>query len=141
MNFIDLFSGIGGFALAITTIVSGSQNVAHTEIDEYACNVYHKQFPNSVCLGDIKEVNWKPYENRINLICGGFPCQPHSTAGKRLASKDERNLWDECRRALREIRPDYALFENVPGIITSEKGTFFQKVLCDIVFGYPADLF
>lgn len=139
MRHIDLFSGIGGFALAARwTWGEEYENVGHSEIDKYAEKVYHKRFPTSQCLGDIREVRWQ--EGQCDLLTGGFPCQPHSVAGKRKASEDERDLWGECVRALRGIRPKYALFENVPGLLTSERGRFFNRVLADLAAsGYDAE--
>jgi DNA-cytosine methyltransferase len=139
MRHLDLFSGIGGFALAASrTWGDEYKNVGHCEIEEYACKVYHKHFPDSKCLGDITKVKWN--EGQADIITGGFPCQPHSQAGKRLASKDERDLWYECKRAVSEIRPRYALFENVAGLLTSERGGFFNRVLSDLAeIGYDAE--
>ncbi len=74
---------------------------------------------------------------RIDLISGGFPCQPHSVAGKRQASADERDLWSECARIVGEFRPRWCVFENVPGLLTSERGTFFARVVGDLAaLGY-----
>lgn len=139
MKHLDLFSGIGGFALAASRVWKEDYiNVGHCEIEEYACKVYHKHFPTSKCLGDITKVKWN--EGQADIITGGFPCQPHSQAGKRLASKDERDLWYECKRAVSEIRPRYALFENVSGLLTSERGWFFNRVLSDLAsIGYDAE--
>ena len=73
----------------------------------------------------------------IAILSGGFPCQPHSVAGKRKASADERDLWSECARITAEFRPRWAVFENVPGLLTSERGTFFARVLGDLAaLGY-----
>jgi DNA (cytosine-5)-methyltransferase 1 len=138
----DLFSGIGGFALAVQITISGSVNIAHSDIEPYSCGVYHMRYPDSNCLGDVTKVNWNDYkdEKQKTIVTGGFPCQPHSTAGKRKASKDKRDLWPECVRVLRELQPDYALWENVPGLLTSEKGKFFKKVIADIAkAGYVAE--
>jgi DNA (cytosine-5)-methyltransferase 1 len=130
----DLFSGIGGFALAAQWAWGEEyDNVFHSEIDEYAEKVYHKRFPRSKCLGDIREVRWE--QGQCDLLTGGFPCQPHSVAGERKGSGDERDLWGECVRALRGIRPRYALFENVPGIITSERGKTWAKIALDLEAG------
>jgi len=127
----DLFSGIGGMALAAQWAWGEQyENVFHSEIDEYAETVYHKRFPRSKCLGDIREVRWE--QGQCDLLTGGFPCQPHSVAGERKGSGDERDLWGECVRALRGIRPRYALFENVPGIITSERGKTWAKIALDL---------
>lgn len=139
MRHLDLFSGIGGFALAASWVWGDEyENVGHCEIEEYACKVYHRHFPTSPHLGDITKEKW--HEGQADIITGGFPCQPHSQAGKRLASKDERDLWYECKRAVSEIRPRYALFENVSGLLTSERGRFFNRVLSDLAeIGYDAE--
>ena len=139
MRHIDLFSGIGGFALAAQwTWGDEYANVGHSEVEPYPCKVYHRHFPESECLGDITKIEWK--EGQADIITGGFPCQPHSVAGKRKGSGDERDLWGECVRALRGIRPSYALFENVPGLLTSERGRFFNRLLADMAAsGYDAE--
>jgi DNA-cytosine methyltransferase len=141
MNHIDLFSGIGGFALAASRVwESDYQNLGHSEIEDYACQIYHYHFPTSQCLGDVTKIDWTKYAGKVDFLTGGFPCQPHSLAGKRKASKDERDLWKECIRALRNIQPQYGIFENVPGLLTSEKGKFFNQVLTDIhESGYDAE--
>ena len=139
MRHLDLFSGIGGFALAAKwTWGDEYENVGHSEVEAYPCKVYHRHFPESECLGDITKIEWK--EGQADIITGGFPCQPHSVAGGRNASEDERDLWGECVRALCTIRPRYALFENVPGLLTSERGRFFNRVLADLAAsGYDAE--
>ena len=161
---LDLFSGIGGFALAAeianamvnAEIRSGGQleteqqrrytaggsgearfvGIAHAEVEPFACAVYHRHFPDSVCFGGVQNVTRDSLLERCgvlpDVVCGGFPCQPHSCAGKRLASADERDLWGECRRVLGDIRPRFALFENVAGLLTSERGGFFNRVLSDL---------
>jgi DNA (cytosine-5)-methyltransferase 1 len=73
----------------------------------------------------------------VDIISGGFPCQPHSVAGLRKGSADERDLWAECARIVGEFRPRWCVFENVPGLLTSERGTFFARVLGDLAaLGY-----
>ena len=159
---LDLFSGIGGFSLAAekanamadagllgqekhekqTTGIEqrslGSRfvGIAHAEVEPFACSVYHKRFPDSVCFGGVENVSRDSLIERCgvlpDVVCGGFPCQPHSCAGKRLASADERDLWGECRRILGDVRPRFALFENVGGLLTSESGLFFNRVLSDL---------
>lgn len=127
----DLFSGIGGMALAAQWAWGDEyENVFHSEIEEYAETIYHKRYPTSQCLGDIRAVRWE--EGLCDLLTGGFPCQPHSVAGERKGSGDERDLWSECVRALRGIRPQYGLFENVPGIITSERGKTWATIKMDL---------
>ena len=131
LRHLDLFSGIGGFALAAKwTWGDEYENVGHSEVEPFPCKVYHRHFPESECLGDITKIKWE--EGQADLITGGFPCQPHSVAGKRKGSGDERDLWGECVRALAGVRPRYAVFENVPGIITSEFGFTWERIKVDL---------
>jgi DNA (cytosine-5)-methyltransferase 1 len=136
---LDLFSGIGGFALACEWVWGEDYiNIGHSEIENYSCKVYHQHFPSSPCLGDVRKIEWQ--EGQADLITGGFPCQPHSVAGKRKGAEDERDLWAECKRAVRLVRPKVALFENVPAIIVSNGGTYFNRILSDLSeIGYDAE--
>lgn len=131
---IDLFSGIGGFALAFQR--EGFRTIGHAEVEPFACEVYHGHFPASVCFGGVQNVTLDSVIERCGelpvVVTGGFPCQPHSVAGKRKASADERDLWGECVRVLRDLRPRFALFENVGGLLTSERGLFYNRVLSDL---------
>jgi DNA (cytosine-5)-methyltransferase 1 len=118
MRHLDLFSGIGGFALAAKWCWGSEyENAGHSEIEEFPCRVYHKHFPESKCLGDITRIDWKEYAGRVDLLTGGFPCQPFSVAGKRKGREDDRWLWHEMYRAIREIKPRRVVGENVAGII------------------------
>lgn len=139
MRHLDLFSGIGGFALAASSVWGNEyENVGHSEVEPFSCEIYHKHFKESRCLGDITKIEWK--KGQADIITGGFPCQPHSLAGKRKASKDSRDLWAECKRAVSMVLPRWALFENVPGLLTSEKGEFFRRILRDLAeIGYDAE--
>ena len=135
-----MFSGIGGFALAAYN--SGLRFNAHyfSEIDEYAVKVYKKRFPDAIALGDIREIEYEKLPKGNWLVTGGFPCQPHSLCGDRKGGADERNLWFACAEAISKIRPKIALFENVPGLLSSNGGYFFNKVLSDIsARGYDAE--
>jgi DNA (cytosine-5)-methyltransferase 1 len=109
-------------------------------VDEYAVSVFRKRFPDAVALGDVRSIEYGKLPKGEWVAVGGFPCQPHSIAGKKLAGRDKRDLWPECARMLRELRPRIALFENVPGIFTSGGGQFFRRVLSDITAcGYDAE--
>jgi DNA (cytosine-5)-methyltransferase 1 len=88
--------------------------------------VYHKRFPTSKCLGDIREVRWE--QGQCDLLTGGFPCQPYSVAGKRKGKSDHRALWPEMFRAIREVKPRWVLAENIAGIINLE----LENVLADL---------
>ncbi|MDR2516674.1 MAG: DNA cytosine methyltransferase [Spirochaetaceae bacterium] len=138
--FLDLFSGIGGFALAAYCAGLHFDRHYFSEVDDYAIAVYRKHFPEAESLGDIRSVDYEKLPRGDWFVAGGFPCQPHSVAGKKLASKDERDLWPECRRMLCELRPRIALFENVLGLFVSDGGRFFTGILRDIAeSGYDAE--
>jgi len=138
--YLDLFSGIGGFALGAQWAGVEFDGHYFSEIEKYAVEVYQKRFPEAVALGDIRNVNYRKLPEGEYFATAGFPCQPHSVAGKRKASKDERDLWPECVRMLRELRPRIALFENVPGLFISDGGRFFNRILSDIsAGGYDAE--
>jgi DNA (cytosine-5)-methyltransferase 1 len=111
-----LFSGIGGFDLAASWM--GWQNVFQVEIDKFCRKVLEKNFPETKRYSDIKDFKGYEYTNRIDVISGGMPCQPFSTAGKRKGKDDDRYLWDEMLRVIATIKPTYVVGENVPGIIS-----------------------
>ena len=133
----SLFSGIGGFDLGLEK--AGFQIAWQVEIDEYATKVLTKHWPNVTRFRDVRDCgvhNLMP----VDLIAGGFPCQPHSVAGRRRASADERDLWGEFYRIICELRPRWVLAENVPGLLSSESGRFFGRVLKDLAScGYDAE--
>ena len=114
MKHLDLFSGIGGFALAVEAVWPEAEHI-FCEIDTYCQQVLKKHFPNSPIYGDIK--NLSQDFGTIDLLTGGFPCQPFSSAGKQRAQADDRHLWPEMLRVIRETKPTWILGENVAGII------------------------
>ena len=118
MKHLALFNGIGGFQLAASWM--NWNNIAHVEIDEWCNSKIAKHFPDSKCYLDIKDFNGKEYEGKIDIITGGFPCQPFSVAGKQKGKGDDRHLWPEMLRVIREVRPPWIVGENVPGIIRME---------------------
>lgn len=137
LTFGSLFSGIGGFDLGLER--AGMVCKWQVEIDDYCQRVLSKHWPAVPKYGDITKIEWSTVE-KVEVIAGGFPCQPHSLSGKRKGSADERDLWGECVRCLGELRPRYALFENVPGLFTSERGRFFNRVVSDLAAcGYDAE--
>lgn len=132
MRFISLFAGIGGFDLGLER--AGMECVAQAEIDPFCLKVLEKHWPNVARFTDVRECG-KHNLPPADLICGGFPCQPHSVAGKRRGAADDRDLWPEYRRIIGECRPDWMLAENVPGIRT----TILDQVLSDLDdLGYSA---
>jgi DNA (cytosine-5)-methyltransferase 1 len=108
----SLFSGIGGLDLGLER--AGMQVIWQSEIDPYACRVLAKHWPEVPNHGDIKLINWGDVV-RPDVICGGYPCQPFSTAGKRNGTDDPRHLWPWVRDCISALRPRYAVLENVRG--------------------------
>ena len=112
----SLFSGIGGFDLAASWM--GWRNAFHCEIDEFCSRVLKYHFPDSEHYGNIKTTDFTKWRGRIDVLSGGFPCQPFSVAGRRRGASDDRYLWPEMLRAIREIQPTWVVGENVAGILT-----------------------
>ena len=116
MKHASLFSGIGGAELAATWM--GWENVFHCEISEFPRKVLEYWYPNSVSYEDITTTDFTPWRGKVNILTGGFPCQPFSMAGKRLGAEDDRYLWPHMLRAIREIQPTWVVGENVVGLTT-----------------------
>jgi DNA (cytosine-5)-methyltransferase 1 len=126
----SLFSGIGGFDLAAEWM--GWENVFHCEWMEFPRKVLDYHFPNADSHIDICKTDFKKYANKIDILTGGFPCQPFSLAGKRKGTDDERYLWGEMLRAIQEIKPKYVIAENVFGITNIDGGLVFEQVCVDL---------
>ena len=112
----SLFSGVGGFDLAARWM--GWRNAFNCEIDGFCSRVLGYHFPESEHYGDIRTTDFTKWRGRIDVLSGGFPCQPFSVAGRRRGAEDDRYLWPEMLRAVREIRPSWIVGENVAGILT-----------------------
>ena len=131
----SLFSGIGGFDLASEWM--GWENVFHCEWNEFGKKVLHHYWPNAESFDDITKTDFTKYANKIDILTGGFPCQPYSQAGKRQGKEDERHLWPQMLRAIREIKPKYIVGENVFGLLNWNGGMVFDEVHSDLEFeGY-----
>lgn len=126
----SLFSGIGGFDLAAEWM--GWENKFHCEWNDFGQKVLKHYWPNAESFTDITKTHFTKYANRIDILTGGFPCQPYSLAGKRKGKEDERHLWPEMLRAIREIQPRWALGENVFGLINWSNGLVFHEVQTDL---------
>lgn len=126
----SLFSGIGGFDLAAEWM--GWQNVFHCEWNPFGQKVLKYYWPNAIQYHDITKTDFTIHRGDIDLITGGFPCQPFSLAGKRLGKKDERYLWPEMLRAIKEIQPRWVVGENVYGLVNWSKGLVFHEVQADL---------
>jgi DNA (cytosine-5)-methyltransferase 1 len=136
----SLFSGIGGFDLAAHWM--GWENAFHCEWMEFPRKVLDYYFPEADSHVDICKTDFKKYEGNVDIITGGFPCQPFSMAGKRKGSEDERYLWHEMLRAIQEVKPKYVIAENVLGLTNIEDGLVFEQVWSDLeVAGYEVQPF
>jgi len=111
---LDLFSGIGGFALAAGW--AGFKTIGFCDNEPYAQAVLKKHWPDVPCHKDIREIRGDLYAG-VTLLTGGFPCQPFSVAGKQRGKTDDRYLWPEMLRVIREARPAWIIGENVAGIV------------------------
>lgn len=113
MKVLDLFSGIGGFSLGLER--AGFETVAFCEIDPFCRKVLNKHWPDVPIHEDIKELDGEQFRGTVELVCGGFPCQPFSVAGKQRGADDDRALWPEMLRVIREVQPTWVIGENVIG--------------------------
>lgn len=171
MKHLDLFSGIGGFALAVDTVWPNS---THTfcEIDPFCQKILAKHWPQSKIYADIRTFTnsqqsglegqaegskereeyighfggslrsgFKP-SHRVDILTGGFPCQPFSQAGLRRGTSDNRFLWGEMLRVIQEFQPTWVIAENVRGLLTIEQGMVFEQVCLDLeASGYEVQPF
>ena len=135
MTIGSLFAGIGGIDLGLER--AGMKTVWQVEKDEYCNKVLAKHWPDVKRYGDIYECGKHNLET-VNLICGGFPCQPFSQAGKRRGEKDDRYLWPEMVRIISELKPDWVIGENVVGILNMG----FEDMLSSLGdIGYEIEVF
>jgi DNA (cytosine-5)-methyltransferase 1 len=130
MKHLGLFEGIGGFSLAARW--AGWQTVAWCEWNDFGQKILSYHFPNAEKHGDITKSDFTKYRGKVDIITGGFPCQPYSVAGKRLGTDDERHLWPEMLRAIREVQPRWVVGENVSGIVNWSGGMVFEQVHIDL---------
>ena len=126
----SLFSGIGGFDLAAEWM--GWENVFHCEWNPFGQRVLKHYWPNAKSYHDITKTDFTVHRGSIDILTGGFPCQPYSTAGKRLGKEDERHLWPEMLRAIREIKPRWIVGENVYGLVNWSGGLVFDEVQSEL---------
>ncbi len=124
------FRGIGGFDLAAEWM--GWENVLHCEINPFCQKVLKYHFPNAISYADIKTTDFRIHRGQIDIVSGGFPCQPYSVAGKQKGKADDRHLWPQMLRAIGEIQPSWIVGENVPGLINWSKGMVFHEVQTDL---------
>ncbi len=132
LRYGSLFSGIGGIDLGMD--MAGFECAWQVEIDDYCRQILDKHWPGVPKYKDIYEVKGAEIDP-VDILCGGFPCQPVSVAGKRGGVNDERWLWDEFYRLICEIRPRWVVAENVTGLFSANSGRAFAGVLRDLAEG------
>jgi DNA (cytosine-5)-methyltransferase 1 len=130
MTHASLFSGIGGFDLAAEW--AGWQNLFHCEWNPFGQQVLKHHFPNSISYNDITKTDFTIHRGQVDILTGGFPCQPYSSAGKRLGKEDERHLWPQMLRAIREVQPRWVVGENVCGLTNWNGGMVFDEVQAEL---------
>jgi len=136
----SLFSGIGGFDLAAEWV--GWKNVFHCEWNDFGQKVLKHYWPEAESYGDITKTDFSKWRGSVDIISGGFPCQPYSGAGKRLGKEDERHLWPHMLRAIREAAPSFVVGENVRGLTNWNGGLVFDEVQTDLeALGYQVAAF
>ena len=130
MKHIGLFEGIGGFSLAARWM--GWETIAWCEWNPFCQQVLKHHFPKANAHEDITKTDFTIYRGQCDILTGGFPCQPYSQAGKRLGKEDDRHLWPEMLRAIREIQPSWVVGENVRGLTNWNGGMVFDEVQADL---------
>ena len=126
IKILDLFSGIGGFSLAGKW--AGYETVGFCEIDKYCQKVLRKNFPNVPIFDDIRKLSRSDIDGAIDVITGGFPCQPFSVAGRKKGTQDDRDLWPEMFRVIKEFKPTWVVGENVANFVSMA----FQRTKTDL---------
>lgn len=130
LRHLSLFSGIGGIDIA--SHWAGFETVAFVERDPFCQRVLKHHFPTVPIFDDVCSFDGSEYENQIDLCTGGFPCQPFSTGGLRRASRDERALFPQLCRILRQTKPEWFVGENVAGLLSAERGHYFGSIVNDL---------
>lgn len=130
-----MFSGIGGFDLAAEWM--GWENVFHCEWNPFGQKILNHYWPKAESFSDITKTDFTKYANTIDILTGGFPCQPYSSAGKRKGKEDDRHLWPEMLRTIQQISPRFVVGENVRGLLNWNGGVVFDEVCSDLEnYGY-----
>lgn len=130
MKHASLFSGLGGFDLAAEW--AGWENAFNCEIEPFCQTILKHHFPNAEQYGDITKTDFTKHRGEIDVISGGFPCQPFSQVGERRGTEDDRYLWAEMLRCIREVKPRFVLGENVGGLVTWNDGMVLEEVFSDL---------
>ena len=142
---LSLFTGYGGFGLGLKIANVNIRTVGYCDNDKYIQQLLQQRIKDGLIddapiISDIRQFDWGLYRGVASLITAGFPCQPHSHAGKRKGKDDDRNLWPDTLRVIKAVRPSYVLLENVPGILSSTGDSDMESTgseLGDVTTGTP----
>lgn len=135
VKYVSIFSGIEAATVAWHPL--GWEPLAFSEIDPFPSTVLQHHYPDIPNLGDITKIDWSPYVGAADIVVGGSPCQSFSVAGKREGLAGASGLMFEYIRAVRELRPRWFVWENVPGAFTSERGEAYRQLLSEMdALGY-----
>jgi DNA (cytosine-5)-methyltransferase 1 len=135
MNYLGVFEGGGGFSLAAEKM--GWNHLGFCEWNPFCQRVLKYYWPHVKIHGDIRTTDFKEYANRVDVFTGGFPCQPVSTAGEQKGKDDERYLFPEMLRAIREVKPRWIVAENVSGLIKPKFRELFEEICTSLEYeGY-----
>lgn len=139
MKVLDLFSGIGGFSLGLER--AGMETIAFCEFEPHAQAILKKHWPEVPIFDDVRTLDGTQFRGTVDVVCGGFPCQDLSNAGKKAGIEGSRSsLYREMLRIISECLPRYAIFENVSALITGDSGRWFAQFLYDLAsVGYDAE--
>jgi DNA (cytosine-5)-methyltransferase 1 len=138
---LSLFTGAGGGVLGSHLL--GWNTVAYVEWDDYCQKILRARIADgnladAPIFGDVREFDGTAWQGKVDVVSAGFPCQPFSVAGRQAGDQDERNMWPDTIRVVREVRPRYAFLENVPGLLSSGHG-YFGTILGELAeSGYDA---
>jgi DNA (cytosine-5)-methyltransferase 1 len=136
----SLFAGFGGFDLAAEWV--GWKNLLHCEWNPFARRLLEYYWSEAISYGDITKTDFTIHRGQVDVLSGGFPCQPFSVAGLRKGAEDERHLWPEMLRAVREIQPGWVVGENVRGLVSWDGGLVFEQVQAQLeAEGYEVQAF
>ena len=140
MTHASLFTGLGGFDIAAQWC--GWSNIFQCEINDFCRTILKYHFPKTELYADIETTDFTKHRDTIDVLSGGFPCQPFSIAGKRKGTTDDRFLWHQMFRAIQEVQPSWVVAENVYGLITQERGLVFERMCTGLeIEGYDVQPF
>jgi len=142
---LSLFTGFGGFSLGLRLAGLKTRTIGYVEIEPYCQELLRARIRDGLLdwapiIRDVRSADFRPMAGMVDIITAGFPCQPHSKAGLRKGEQDERNLWPDTLRVIRETKPRYALLENVPGLLSSTGNSDMESTgsaLGDVTIGTP----